>query len=222
MMVVGNVTKTTVRGLHHDTIYCFSISGLTENQKNDSWWADLDEYGRRLHDGIIPGALEGQASRQECGRTRLVDIEFNFFNSTDVKNSIGSAVSSAEGFNGLILVGDANIENCDEYCYGSSQSKIYRKPLIHKYTQSTETSSGSVIQTFGRVSQSFPSNYQCTPALRLTSAYPNQRGALWYPRQLEIFEGFETNFTFRISNPSTRCRNLQGIFDYCRSRGGDG
>ena len=30
------------------------------------------------------------------------------------------------------------------------------------------------------------------------------KGAVWYTRQLEVSEGFDTEFMFRISNPSFR------------------
>jgi hypothetical protein len=39
---------------------------------------------------------------------------------------------------------------------------------------------------------------------------------------MNVGEGFDTAFSFRISNPSLRCINLHGVYDRCRSRGADG
>jgi hypothetical protein len=47
-------------------------------------------------------------------------------------------------------------------------------------------------------------NSQCGPSLRLTPSMAKVRGAVWYRRQLEVEEGFDTTFSFEISNPSKR------------------
>uniref|UniRef100_K3X417 Legume lectin domain-containing protein n=1 Tax=Globisporangium ultimum (strain ATCC 200006 / CBS 805.95 / DAOM BR144) TaxID=431595 RepID=K3X417_GLOUD len=62
----------------------------------------------------------------------------------------------------------------------------------------------------------------CGPALRLTSSHSFLTGSAWYPRQMNVREGFETTFTLRISNPSTFCKNMDDVYTNCRSRGGDG
>ena len=241
-MAVGNVSTTTVRGLNHNSMYCFGVSGLTENQMDDSWWTDLDSYGRRSR---VDGALEGPISLPECGRTLLFDVEFNSFNAnstqdhgpSDKRSSLGpTAVTSGEGHYGLRLVGDASIENCntssfccDQYDVNdgcSHRSMTCRAPFFWDYyiddAQRLLPGSGILVEPFHSVDHSLSFHSKCGPALRLTSSSRNQRGALWYPRQLEVLEGFDTNFTFRISNPSVRCRNLDEIYDYCRSRGADG
>jgi hypothetical protein len=75
----------------------------------------------------------------------------------------------------------------------------------------------------GRASgtRQIPSN-KCGSALRLTAAYPRLTGAAWYPRKMDVREGFETSFTFQLSNPSTKCKNMDDVFTFCRSRGSDG
>jgi hypothetical protein len=40
--------------------------------------------------------------------------------------------------------------------------------------------------------------------------------------QMEVREGFETSFRFRITNPSIRCNIMDDEYTRCRSRGGDG
>lgn len=62
----------------------------------------------------------------------------------------------------------------------------------------------------------------CGPALRLTSSFARQSGAAWYPRRMQVREGFDTTFTFRMSNPSTVCRFMDDTYTKCRSRGSDG
>jgi hypothetical protein len=40
--------------------------------------------------------------------------------------------------------------------------------------------------------------------------------------QVEVREGFETSFRFRLSSPSQRCMVMDDVYTHCRSRGGDG
>jgi len=244
-MVVGNISTTSIRGLTQSSMYCVGISGLTENQRNNSWWADLDVYGRRMK---VSEALEGPISHPECGLTLDSDLEFSFFNANqtrdhgpaDTRAKLGpTAVSSGKGHYGLRLVGSATIENCnassfccDEYTFdGSSMGcgsrcMTCRVPIFWDYyTEDAERyypGPGIVLEPFLSGNGSFSFHSQCGPAIRLTGSFRNQRGAMWYARQMEVLEGFDTTFTFRISTPSTRCRNLHEIYDYCRSRGSDG
>lgn len=39
---------------------------------------------------------------------------------------------------------------------------------------------------------------------------------------MNVREGFETSFTFRLSSPSTFCKSMDDVYTNCRSRGGDG
>ncbi|MFN9980062.1 MAG: lectin-like domain-containing protein, partial [bacterium] len=84
-----------------------------------------------------------------------------------------------------------------------------------------------MFERFTVLSDSLPSFQQsnfrtCGPSLRLTGSHARLRGAVWYARQMNVGEGFDTAFSFRISNPSLRCINMHGVFDWCRSRGADG
>lgn len=47
-------------------------------------------------------------------------------------------------------------------------------------------------------------------------------GAIWYPRKMNVGEGFDAYFEFEISLPSTRCNRMDDVNTYCRSRGADG
>lgn len=62
----------------------------------------------------------------------------------------------------------------------------------------------------------------CGPSIRLTTSEARQSGAVWYPRKMNVREGFDTFFTFQISNPSQRCDRMDDVNTYCRSRGADG
>merc|ERR1711871_326302 len=63
---------------------------------------------------------------------------------------------------------------------------------------------------------------KCGPALRLTASSPRLVGAAWYGREMEVGEGFDTTFKFRVANPSLRCNFEDGVQTGCRSRGADG
>jgi len=56
----------------------------------------------------------------------------------------------------------------------------------------------------------------CGPALRLTSSRAKQSGAAWYNRKMQVREGFDTSFTFRLSDPSTHCKFLDDAYTHCR------
>ena len=62
----------------------------------------------------------------------------------------------------------------------------------------------------------------CGAALRLTASSSALTGSAWYPRQMNVREGFETVFGFRVSNPSTFCARMDDVQTNCRSRGGEG
>ena len=239
-MVVGNITSstsTTVRGLMSNTSYVFGVASLTENQNDTSWFSNLDIYGRR---NIVEGALEGKISTFAIGKTLVYDLRFVYFNAnftqqhgpTDKRSSIGPrGIMKGEGHYGLILVGDANIENCnsssfccDNYdveakmCIDSSSYTCRVTPFQYEYnekiTHSLNNSSTSLLPGSGRIvqplhhSEAFIYENFCGPALRLTGSQQQQRGAAWYPRQLEVSEGFETSFILRMSNPSSRYVNV--------------
>ncbi|KAK1941676.1 hypothetical protein P3T76_006740 [Phytophthora citrophthora] len=67
-----------------------------------------------------------------------------------------------------------------------------------------------------------PITAACGTALRLTASDPLLTGAAWYPRQMNVREGFTTEFSFRATNPSTVCKIMDNVHTNCRSRAGDG
>lgn len=67
-----------------------------------------------------------------------------------------------------------------------------------------------------------PITSACGTALRLTASQSFLTGAAWYPRQMNVREGFTTTFSFQATNPSAVCRVMHNVHTNCRSRGGDG
>lgn len=47
----------------------------------------------------------------------------------------------------------------------------------------------------------------------------NDAGSTWYNRKVNVGEGFDTTFTFELSNPSQTCNVMDDVSTYCRSRG---
>eukprot|EP00979_Chaetoceros_neogracilis_P010449 scaffold2473_cov214-Chaetoceros_neogracile.AAC.3 len=226
-MVVGNVTTTSMRGLASNTTYTFGISSLNENQTNPLWWNSLDLYGRRK---ILPGALEGPTAAVQ-GHTLLHDVNIPHFNSSSTQD-YGAEMDSAtkgptdvygrEGHYGLSLLGSANIANCnssyfccDDYdnergeCLGHGSSLTCRTTGPSNKPFGIDREIGFVTVIANLSSYEWADwgmfNRRCGPSLRLTPSESRSSGAVWYQRQLEVGEGFDTVFSFEIANPSSRC-----------------
>jgi len=120
-MTVGNVTTTSVRGLEPATEYIFAVAPMAEGafvERSASLETDL--YGRR---SPTPDALIGTFSPYtNVTATLYWDFDFGLFNANMTLN--GSAVQPAaslgptgvwggEGNYGLVLVGSANVQNCN-------------------------------------------------------------------------------------------------------------
>ena len=234
-MVVGNITTTTIRGLSPNTTYVFGIGGLNEDQ-NDELCIKLDLYGRR---NMLDDAIEG-SFETITGHTLTHDVWFQRFDANSTQNhgpvvqnsSLGpTGIETGEGHYGLVLVGHANIENCNSssFCCDSYNKTTGRcndvdsnhicleslslKEVVHKIVARKELDrvlpgNGKIVERYNESSSLIRHgnlfDSPCGPALRLTASKSRQVGAAWYPRQVELGEGFEANFTFRISNPSLR------------------
>ena len=149
----------------------------------------------------------------------------------DEKSTIGpTGIATGEGNYGLRLVGDANIENCnassfccDVYdeelnqcstdintytCRVTSMQNYDEYNMYNKEEHTTSLAlpgSGKIVEKVKNdIFHSRLFTSKCGSALRLTGSDALLRGAAWYPRQLEVGEGFETEFLFRLSNPSVR------------------
>ena len=120
-LTVGNVTTTSIRGLEPATEYVFSIAAMSEgafNEKSASLPTDL--YGRRAP---VPGGFIAEFSAYtNVSATTLWDFDFGVFNANMSVNSSGSTSTNSlgptgmfgsEGMYGLVLVGNANVQNCN-------------------------------------------------------------------------------------------------------------
>ena len=220
--VVGNVTTTTIRGLSSNTSYIFCVAALNENQSDSSWWDNLDLYGRRK---VLEDALEGPITETR-GCTLMADVNFQKFDANGTQNhgaaldqtSIGpTGISGGEGHYGLVLAGSASIANCNSssFCCDDYNDKHGRcldeatmtclspGPSYHPFDENTDTMVVAKLSTYSQADRVL-FNSQCGASLRLTPSEARARGAAFYPRQLEVSEGFDSNFTFEISNPSFR------------------
>eukprot|EP01038_Epipyxis_sp_PR26KG_P006359 gene6359-8759_t len=260
-LTVGNVTTTSIRGLEPATEYVFAIAAMSEGSHNAKLPTDL--YGRR---SPTPDAMLSAFSiYTNITATLLFDFDFGIFGANMTLNNSGSTYSNSlgptgqygsEGNYGLVLVGSANLENCnvsstccDGYnatigvasCgnYRSVCAVLPANMLAYPFVIDGVTRRG--VPTNLPYSNGAPAEIQivtlaeliankgadapssaCGPALRLTSSTARQSGASWYQRKVDVREGFDTTFTFRISNPSQKCDRLDDVNTYCRSRGADG
>lgn len=69
---------------------------------------------------------------------------------------------------------------------------------------------------------------RCAVRLRLTASQPRQVASVWYAEPLPVLQGFETRFTFQLTDQSKRCLEVKdqhfGVRHYrsCSVHGGDG
>ena len=245
--VVGNITTTTLINLAPNTLYEFTISAATENQ-NDPQWLALDKYGRR---SLLDGGLLGQKATLISSQTLTYDFNFAYFDASSTLDSGADAttittgptgVLGGEGHYGLHLIGDANVENCNSsYVCCDSYDPLVGSASCGSSMTCSVSMTVEAEWTKGLSTRRIPDNLpggdkrvdaantidkeatmKCGPALRLTASSPRLTGAAWYAREVEVGEGFDTTFTFRLANPSLRCNFEDGVHTNCRSRGGDG
>ena len=238
-MVVGNVTKTTIRGLQANSRYYIVIAGLAGDQEKTGWWKDLDLYGRVQDTTILSEmgrALEGLNNTISV-HTLADDISFDSFDANKTQNhgaidpgrSIDPrGIEGGEGHHGLALIGDAAILNCNSssFCcdgYDPLLGGCRSEALTCRSSPYRESDdSRFIFDHFNETSGLADITAACGPALRLTGASDRLRGAVWYRRPQEVAEGFTTAFRYRITEPSTRCNVLNDVHEHCVSRGADG
>ncbi len=215
--VVGNVSTSTIGGLDLNTLYIFGVSALNENQTDSSWWDDLDLYGRR---NSLEDALEGPITEVQ-GQTLIADVSFQQFNANVTINhgprikdtSIGpTGAIGGEGHYGLVLVGSASIANCNasSYCCDNYDSMLGQcldeSSITCLFFGGASFENNMVTEKLSKYSAADQKLFstQCGPSLRLTPSEARTMGSAFYRRRLEVSEGFDSNFTFEISNPSLR------------------
>jgi hypothetical protein len=243
-MVLGNITNTTIRGLKPGTKMIVGISALNEDQNDLVERYEADRYGRR---NLSARYLEGGLS-QISTTTLEHDFFFPFFNANLTRNRRENAIPkeakgesyiiNVEKHQGLSLTGDTSIANCNasSFCCDSFDEEngrcdngsthvcmAYHKPLNSSSNKYDFINSNRImISELNHVHDETLFTAKCGPSLRLTSGVPRATGAAWYPKQMIVDEGFETNFVFELANPSYNCDHSNDFHKYCKSRGGSG
>ncbi|CAK9037332.1 Uncharacterized protein SCF082_LOCUS22099 [Durusdinium trenchii] len=245
VVVVGNVTMTTIANLLPMHVYRFVIESLVEDQRHADL-VELDLYGRRA---AIPHAVASVPSSETASVSTLgEDIRFALFSANmtlshgavDSRSTVGpSGNAHGEGHFGLNLVGNAHIEHCnvssrccdrdgDGIC--ALECRVLQDPSIDALNMEADRGvSSNAGDGSGNHQVGPPANPAlvndlptCGGALRLTGSHPRSSGAAWYPRPMNVREGFEAEFAFRLSNPSLVCKIMDDVATHCRSRGADG
>ncbi|KAG6598151.1 lectin domain-containing protein [Phytophthora cinnamomi] len=219
-IVVGNVTSTTLIELKSSTSYQVKVTPLTENQwRWSSEWKDIDLYGRRP---VLPNAVVGIDSPISlCLKTLSQDFAFPQFSARLLTNlsALPDAVAlrtsptlgptgevGDQGHFGLYVNGDTHFQADRLQPCRDVPKQVY------VFNSSSPSEPGDAA----------PITAACGTSLRLTASQSFLTGAAWYPRQMNVREGFSTTFSFRAANPSTVCRVMDNVHTNCRSRGGDG
>ena len=152
---------------------------------------------------------------------------------------------------GLSFVGDTGLTNCisvianaqygqrygdaDERSGGIEARKyeavdLYREGSLETMNPLETPTIGSQFALFGHRDNFDKSNEEdrCDVRVRLTPSQPGKRGAMWYEQPIAVNLGFETLFSFQITDPSTVCtthRDTQFKLKHhksCSVHGGDG
>ncbi|OQR99296.1 hypothetical protein ACHHYP_07078 [Achlya hypogyna] len=96
-------------------------------------------------------------------------------------------------------------------------------------TPSTTAFVAAQLATFGHRDIYNPSKAtECPVRLRLTASQPSQVASAWFNDPLNVLDGFETRFTFQISDHSKRCYTVKdqnfgtATYQSCLVHGGDG
>ena len=68
----------------------------------------------------------------------------------------------------------------------------------------------------------------CSSRLRLTPSHPSKAGSVWYQSRVPVLKGFETTFSWKITDHSVECTDYvdrsfsQNVHKSCTVHGGDG
>jgi hypothetical protein len=143
--------------------------------------------------------------------------------------------------------GDTGTTNCFDFkpnFYGDVQGKADKfseiLPVERKETSSTisevtiETNGRGknlitkTLAEFGHRNDTISSPTACSVRTRLTPSGPSKAGSMWYRESVPVSNGFDTYFTFQISDHSQECTlhkdQYFSLVDYksCSVHGGDG
>lgn len=149
---------------------------------------------------------------------------------------------------GLVFVGSAGTTDCSlssDRAYGDVQgfADTFNENVINELSETTDSTSESSVETnkqeynaeilkrqagFLHIAETISAPKSCLGRARLTPSGPSKAGALWYRSEVPVSNGFDTYFTFQISDHSKECSvhkdQYFSQFSYrtCSVHGGDG
>eukprot|EP01041_Mallomonas_annulata_P001604 gene1604-3096_t len=149
---------------------------------------------------------------------------------------------------GLIFNGDTGTTSCSEYPqrdYGDVQRDAdrFNENVFIERGEDTDLTSESTVQTnkamFNAEIEQYLAGYlhrndtisaprNCSNRIRLTPSGPSKIGSVWFRDKFAVYRGFDTYFTFQISDHSKECtlhrdQYMSAIHHRtCAVRGGDG
>ncbi|GBG34626.1 Hypothetical Protein FCC1311_108482 [Hondaea fermentalgiana] len=250
--VLGNVTSTSIVGLGPERNYRFALQALVEDPREASCWKVDLYGRRQLLTGALRSVSSALTAVETTLSLDVHFPSFPASSTlevgaTDARTLLGpSRNEGGEGHYGLRLVGSAQIANCNEtsLCCDHASDGSCETICVSTATQvgvdpdylnldadrevpgnSAENGQELYVGPLAGIPGGdlpdgpFPA---CGPALRLTPSRARASGAAWYPRKMNVREGFVTEFTLRLSNPSLVCTVMDDEATQCRSRGADG
>lgn len=101
------------------------------------------------------------------------------------------------------------------------KADVFNEVVVHEISELTDLTTESFTETNQAIyNQEIESNLagflhrgdtvsapdkECAVRARLTPSNPSKAGAMWYRQEVAVFDGFETYFTFQISDHSKEC-----------------
>lgn len=139
---------------------------------------------------------------------------------------------------GLVFNGAAKPTDCNDEEYSSANNNgVYQHgqtatmdvystvKTADQYNTSSDNKHDGV---FGHRRDITVDGYKNTTRLRLTPSHPSKAGSVWYKSRVPVLNGFETTFSWQITNHSVECIELvdksfsRNLHRSCAVNGGDG
>lgn len=167
------------------------------------------QYGS---DGAYGLVFVGSANLANCNASSTCCDGYNA--------TLGAALSCRQGYPSVCAVLLANALAYDAVIGGLSRRGT---PSTLKYSNGANAVITFITldELISNKGASLPDK-ACGPQARLTPSQARSSGAMWYQRKMNVFEGFDTQIKFQISNPSLKCDRMDDVNTFCRSRGADG
>ncbi|KAL7687149.1 putative IPT domain, fibronectin type III, concanavalin A-like lectin/glucanase domain superfamily [Plasmopara halstedii] len=153
-----------------------------------------------------------------------------FLNGNTHLQNCNASTSCCDGYNTIAPSNtNATVAECSHVCLESDSNYLNESnhTFLPTNTKTAVVSLKAQVYIFNKstlIQPAFapPISAPCGMALRLTASQSFLTGAAWYPRQMNVREGFTTTFSFEATNPSAICRIMHNVHTNCQSRGGDG